>query len=585
MVRRKDHLPYQKPRTCPVNFTHVLLLVLISCIADKQIGFDVMETINQIEEECLTKLFEDDLIDERLRQEIPSRLLSLQKQLERLEREKFASRSETNDTLLASINSKANQTEVSLGTLKQRLIEMQQKLAAKQASVEANLGPKKKLPGKVKPGEFPTIEGEAFDDASDEDEIDDYFGSAFDTDEYLEDLDVGVIRGGGTKGLLDMSQVLSAVQKDIVSDNFEIVTKAESDLDNALSIFASPQLSLEEKLQMVQGKFKEVIQQDLYWRTEANKATRKLHDIRLQKRLADIERDRLMAINGRLEGFCRDLQTENRRMKAEAIRADEAVKNAIELAVKDKEVKPEPSSTATNTGKKGRKNKGKGPIETPQQPSSSFSLPLIPDRAVLETEEKDSLLNRFYGLVDLYQTREQHFASILETGEVEAKLCEAKIAQQQILLEKTISKLDLGESRVNELARNEADLKAQVRQYVDKFRQVEETLVKSNELFGTFRGEMEQMSVKLARFEKENTQMHSKCATLSKNIIEMADERTKLTAQIETLKSQKAKLEQLCRTLQAERNAARGKSDTVPSEGEEKPTVEPTPSEPQEQSS
>ena len=117
--------------------------------------------------------------------------------------------------------------------------------------------------------------------------------------------------------------------------------------------------------------------------------------------------------------------------------------------------------------------------------------------------------------------------------------------------------------RINTLTRSEQDLKAQVRQYVEKFRQVEETLGKSNDLFGTFRAEMEQMGAKLARLERENTQLNSKCATLSKNIIEMADERTRQNAQFETIKGQKAKLEQLCRTLQAERNAAiKGASGT-----------------------
>lgn len=48
-------------------------------------------------------------------------------------------------------------------------------------------------------------------------------------------------------------------------------------------------------------------------------------------------------------------------------------------------------------------------------------------------------------------------------------------------------------SQVDTLAKNEVELRKQLNVYVDKFKQVEETLNKSNELFTTFRKEMEQV--------------------------------------------------------------------------------------------
>lgn len=555
---------------------------------------DVLETINRFSEEYLAGLIEDDLLlDERVRQEMPSRLEALQKQLEKLELESFTKQRsdliargngttyEANDALVASVNAKASQTEISLSTLKSRLSEMHQKLVAKQQLAQDK---KISIPSKVKPGEF-HAEGDAFDDELDGEEdlegSDDYFGgSAFDTDDYLDEVDAGVLHGG----IIDMKQIISAAQKDLDQGSSEsnksiildfkliildLVTKAESELQGVLAIFSSPNLTLEEKLQSVQPRLREVIQQDLYWRSQADKLNRRVHDLRLQKRLSEMERDRLRSINGRLEGFCKDLQSENRKIKIEAVKVEEAMKTAFELTSTSVVEAPAPSKKDAKKKKSGKESTSPtlgttGSTSAPQAvPNASFPAPLLPSREALEKEDKQALINRLMCYADFYETRENHYTVIKEARELEARRCETKIAQQQLLLERTISKLDMGESRVNELARSEAELKTQVRQYVEKFRQVEETLVKSNELFGTFRGEMEQMSLKLARFERENHQMQTKCQTLSRNIIEMADERTKLQASIETLKAQKGKLEQLCRTLQAERNAVKKVDDTT----------------------
>jgi len=557
---------------------------------------DVLETINKFSEEYLASLIEDDLIlDDRVRQEMPSRLEALQNQLDRLELDNFNKQRgelivsgsgqvyQHNDALVASVNAKANQTEISLSTLKARLGEMHQKLLVKQQQVAKSAADKKAalVPPKVKLGEFPA-EGDAFDDETDLEGSDDYFGSAFDTDDYLDDLDAGVLRGG----MLDMKQVIFAAQKDVEQQaSGDITAKAEGEVQNVLAIFGSPNMTLEEKLHAVQPKLRAVIQQDLYWRAQADKSTRQVHDLRMQKRIAEMELERVKSINGRLEGFCKDLQSENRKIKIESAKVEEAMNTAIEFTTtppvsapsSSHAVQPRPEAVllTKKERKKAAKNKDASPslgFAMPKPPEPSFPLPPVPSREVLEAEQLCKVIDRLLVLADLYQARENHFKAINDGHEIGTKICQEKILEQQLLLERTIVKLEEGESRVNQLARSEAELKSQVRQYVEKFRQVEETLVKSNELFGTFRGEMEQMSVKLARFERENHQMQTKCQTLSRNIIEMADERTKLTGSIETLKAQKAKLEQLCRTLQAERAAARKAEEEAPKEAEDEST-------------
>lgn len=324
--------------------------------------------------------------------------------------------------------------------------------------------------------------------------------------------------------------------------DYEVVTKAEAELDAALDLVASPALTNERKMEILREKFAAVIRDDLHWRGRLTKATRVAHDERLQRQLIEMELDKANAIKHRLESLCRDLHAENRRIKAERSQLQE--KTTALTAAMDREGAAILATSAEFGNFFGAGN------------SSSSSTPVIPDRTRLAQETPEVLADRLVGLVEWAATREQHFATLLRARDVELALATERASSVTTQLTKVNGALDASTRRIATLTRSETDLKGQVRQYVEKFRQVEETLGKSNDLFGTFRAEMEQMGAKLARLEKENAQLSSKCATLSRNIIEMADERTKQNATLETIKGQKAKLEQLCRTLQAERNAA-----------------------------
>lgn len=82
--------------------------------------------------------------------------------------------------------------------------------------------------------------------------------------------------------------------------------------------------------------------------------------------------------------------------------------------------------------------------------------------------------------------------------------------------------------------------------------QVEDTLNNSNDLFLTFRKEMEEMSKKTKRLEKENLNLTRKQEAANKNILTMAEERTTQQKDIELLRKQKENLEKLCRGMQAQ---------------------------------
>lgn len=80
--------------------------------------------------------------------------------------------------------------------------------------------------------------------------------------------------------------------------------------------------------------------------------------------------------------------------------------------------------------------------------------------------------------------------------------------------------------------------------------QVEDTLNNSNDLFLTFRKEMEEMSKKTKRLEKENHTLTRKHDLTAHNILQMAEERQKVNREMEVLRKKNENLERLCRGMQ-----------------------------------
>ena len=81
---------------------------------------------------------------------------------------------------------------------------------------------------------------------------------------------------------------------------------------------------------------------------------------------------------------------------------------------------------------------------------------------------------------------------------------------------------------------------------------MEDTLNNSNDLFLTFRREMEEMSKKTKRLEKENLTLSRKHEATNTNILKMAEERTRTLKELELLRKKNENLEKLCRGMQAQ---------------------------------
>ncbi|KAG0003597.1 hypothetical protein BGZ79_000490 [Entomortierella chlamydospora] len=177
-------------------------------------------------------------------------------------------------------------------------------------------------------------------------------------------------------------------------------------------------------------------------------------------------------------------------------------------------------------------------------------------------DENDSLLrDKFQGFLEQYDIREKHFNSVVRSKDLELELAQAKLEQQRKLAQQETAKVELLKSQLSAFTKTEAELRKQLNVYVEKFKQVEETLNKSNSLFQSFRKEMEAMSKKGASLEKFNLAIRAKCDTMNKNLLEMAEERTKQQQALDVANKNRTKLEALCRALHAEKSVLRKSLD------------------------
>uniref|UniRef100_A0A4W5MH36 Taxilin gamma n=1 Tax=Hucho hucho TaxID=62062 RepID=A0A4W5MH36_9TELE len=125
------------------------------------------------------------------------------------------------------------------------------------------------------------------------------------------------------------------------------------------------------------------------------------------------------------------------------------------------------------------------------------------------------------------------------------------------------------------LKEQETQLKQQLSLYMDKFEEFQTTLAKSNEVFTTFRQEMEKMTKKIKKLEKETTLWRTKWETNNQALIQMAEEKTLRDKHYKGLHGKLECLEKLCRALQKERDDLTTKLGDLQSTTEEEETGPP----------
>uniref|UniRef100_A0A4X1VPT3 Beta-taxilin n=1 Tax=Sus scrofa TaxID=9823 RepID=A0A4X1VPT3_PIG len=254
----------------------------------------------------------------------------------------------------------------------------------------------------------------------------------------------------------------------------------------------------EEKLDFLFKKYAELLDEH---RTEQKKLKllqKKQVQIQKEKDQLQSEHSRAILARSKLESLCRELQRHNKTLK------EETLQRAREEEEKRKEITSHFQSTLTD-------------IQAQIEQQSERNMKLC--------QENTELAEKLKSIIDQYELREE-----LLNQAAEWKL-QAKVLKEQ-----------------------ETVLQAQLTLYSGRFEEFQSTLTKSNEVFATFKQEMDKTTKKMKKLEKETATWKARFENCNKALLDMIEEKTLRAKEYECFVMKIGRLENLCRALQEERN-------------------------------
>ncbi|OAL06655.1 hypothetical protein IQ06DRAFT_2341 [Phaeosphaeriaceae sp. SRC1lsM3a] len=311
------------------------------------------------------------------------------------------------------------------------------------------------------------------------------------------------------------------------------VKKANRELSSLLSNMDGP-LS---RLEVVQKRYTELLSDMKRTEREHQKAKKRGDQLQKEKDAQRTELNKVTTMKDKLDKLSRDFAKENKKLKDELHKLE----------------------TSESTARQELHDRLEYLLKDVDDCIAAQSQPEPQNQADVELDEL--FRQKFKSFIDQYELRELQFHSLLRTKELEIQYQMARLEQQRKQQEAESSKSHQLTRQVSTFSQTETELRTQLNIYVEKFKQmqVEETLNNSNDLFLTFRKEMEEMSKKTKRLEKENQQLQRNKEIVNRNIGEMVEERQKWqddlarkTKEIEDQRKKIARLETLCRGMQAQ---------------------------------
>lgn len=187
------------------------------------------------------------------------------------------------------------------------------------------------------------------------------------------------------------------------------------------------------------------------------------------------------------------------------------------------------------------------------------------DERKARAEENEQLQHKIGKLLQYDQAKEEQFAQQLKMKEIEASLIQAKLDQQTCIATVAQQALQQTKQEMMVMVQTEGLLRAQLEEYAKKFEGVQDTLGKSNELFITFKGEIESMSKQMRRQELANTELEKKNRECQASLVSMMERQTADKETIDKLTRQKEKLSSVCKVLETENKRLNLKTSNDPS--------------------
>ncbi|PIK42211.1 putative alpha-taxilin [Apostichopus japonicus] len=286
-------------------------------------------------------------------------------------------------------------------------------------------------------------------------------------------------------------------------------------ISQALAGLNSP----EEKIAALCKKYAELLGEHKSLQREHKAQQKQLVMLQRDRDQLQNEHGRAILAKSKLESLCRELQRHNKTIK------EESLQRAKDEEEKRKEVSAKFQLTINE-------------ITTQMQDNHNRNIRL--------KEENLELASKLKKLVEQYERREEHIEKIFKHKELESQLYDAKLQQSNLALQEE-----------QERCKRERTILAV---YTEKFEEFQTTLTKSNEIFQTFKQEMDQMTKKIKKLEKETNMWRVRWENSNKSLLNMAEERALKEKELSAQKTKVMRLEKLCRALQAERNTLLGKA-------------------------
>ncbi|KAJ3356191.1 hypothetical protein HDU83_001770 [Entophlyctis luteolus] len=309
--------------------------------------------------------------------------------------------------------------------------------------------------------------------------------------------------------------------------------------------------SSEEQLRLMHTKYLDMFKSNKRMEREAARAAKRRESELFEKETMVADLNRLGIQKQKVENLCRELQRENKR-----------IQEKLDLMVHNQKLDREAfSSNFVRAVSEFAMNNGGIGGGTPMQSEKTSSKQHIPKNNGGSSQQpfqsgyqnSEPISERLMNFFTQWSLREKQFEAMTQANDVNSRLLQSKLEMQRQLATQESERVSSLRAQVASFLGTERDLRRQLQVYVEKFRQVEDTLNKSNELFSTFRIEMEAMTSKTKRLEADNLNLKSRLETLNTKVAQFVQDRKSSDIQ----KYARDKLESLCRVLQAERNQLR----------------------------
>ncbi|VVC99553.1 unnamed protein product [Leptidea sinapis] len=295
--------------------------------------------------------------------------------------------------------------------------------------------------------------------------------------------------------------------------------------------------NVDEKLAYVAKKYVQSVDENRKLQFYIKQSDKRHNMMVKEKELIQFENNKTILAKSKLENLCRELQKHNKAVK------EESLLKIREEEEKRKETQAKFHSTLSE-------------ITAMLQQNNEKNAKLRDDNI--------SMTEKFKSIMQQYQLREQQVQKMSKQMTLEAQLSDAKLqkaalehqAEKEFLLKEAEQmKITIAQYKVKimELQGNESALRSQLAIYTDKYDEFQNALVKSNQVFGGFKEEMEKMAKKIQKLEKESLSWKNRWEMSQKALLEMCGEMQNREEKVAIANKHLAQMQSLCRTLQAER--------------------------------